>query len=66
METSGSYTAAFRFHDDGDDDYVYDDDGGWTGEESNMCTVSGPVGAGKTAAIYACAEELGFNVIEVS
>ncbi|KAL5704326.1 hypothetical protein ACHQM5_022770 [Ranunculus cassubicifolius] len=32
----------------------------------NVLLVSGPVGSGKSAAIYACAREQGFHVIEVS
>nr|XP_043626638.1 uncharacterized protein LOC122598097 [Erigeron canadensis] len=32
----------------------------------NVLLVTGPVGSGKSAAIYACAKELGFQVIEVN
>ncbi|GAB2271467.1 hypothetical protein Dimus_006306, partial [Dionaea muscipula] len=32
----------------------------------NVLLVTGPVGSGKSAAIYACAKEQGFNVIEVN
>ncbi|CAO2834492.1 unnamed protein product [Amaranthus hypochondriacus] len=32
----------------------------------NVLLVTGPVGSGKSAAIYACAEEQGFQVIEVN
>ena len=34
-------------------------------EASNLIVLEGPSGAGKTAAVYACARELGFKVIEV-
>ncbi|KAF3617056.1 putative transmembrane emp24 domain-containing protein p24delta4-like [Capsicum annuum] len=39
-----------------------------TNEEQlkNVLLVSGPVGSGKSAAIYACAKEQGFQVIEVN
>ncbi|CAI9114632.1 OLC1v1015396C1 [Oldenlandia corymbosa var. corymbosa] len=33
---------------------------------NNVLLVTGPVGSGKSAAIYACAEEQGFQVIEVN
>ncbi|XP_024979178.1 uncharacterized protein LOC112516395 isoform X2 [Cynara cardunculus var. scolymus] len=41
----------------------------YTDEEStlkNVLLVTGPVGSGKSAAIYACAKEQGFQVIEVN
>jgi DNA polymerase III delta prime subunit len=34
-------------------------------EESRLCNtvlITGPTGVGKTAAVYACAQELGFKV----
>ncbi|KAL1533632.1 hypothetical protein AAHA92_33492 [Salvia divinorum] len=50
-----------------DDDFDYqqsDDDG----EESlkNVLLVTGPVGSGKSAAIYACARDQGFQIIEIN
>ncbi|XP_032136837.1 ATPase family AAA domain-containing protein 5 isoform X3 [Sapajus apella] len=38
-------------------------------EESCLCNtvlISGPTGVGKTAAVYACAQELGFKIFEVN
>ncbi|XP_035156755.1 ATPase family AAA domain-containing protein 5 isoform X2 [Callithrix jacchus] len=38
-------------------------------EESRLCStvlISGPTGVGKTAAVYACAQELGFKIFEVN
>ncbi|XP_028935638.1 ATPase family AAA domain-containing protein 5 isoform X3 [Ornithorhynchus anatinus] len=38
-------------------------------EESPLCNtvlITGPTGVGKTAAVYACAQELGFKVFEVN
>ncbi|KFP71219.1 ATPase family AAA domain-containing protein 5, partial [Acanthisitta chloris] len=38
-------------------------------EELNLCNtvlISGPPGVGKTAAVYACAQELGFKIFEVN
>ncbi|GJJ74322.1 hypothetical protein EMPS_06680 [Entomortierella parvispora] len=34
--------------------------------KSNTILLSGPIGSGKTAAVYACAEESGYEVFEVS
>ncbi|XP_046533851.1 ATPase family AAA domain-containing protein 5 isoform X1 [Equus quagga] len=38
-------------------------------EESRLCNtvlITGPTGVGKTAAVYACAQELGFKIFEVN
>ncbi|NWI90671.1 ATAD5 protein, partial [Pitta sordida] len=38
-------------------------------EETSLCNtvlISGPPGVGKTAAVYACAQELGFKIFEVN
>ncbi|KAJ8557973.1 hypothetical protein K7X08_004739 [Anisodus acutangulus] len=49
-------------------DSLYESEAGSTNEEQlkNVLLVSGPVGSGKSAAIYACAKEQGFQVIEVN
>ena len=56
-----------------DDDFVVDSDesDGFAeesaaAEASNVMLLRGPPGSGKSAAIYACAAELGFKVIEVN
>ncbi|KAM7507737.1 hypothetical protein LguiA_018190 [Lonicera macranthoides] len=49
--------------------YPSDSDSADIGEEDslkNVLLVTGPVGSGKSAAIYACAKERGFQVIEVN
>ncbi|PWA92896.1 P-loop containing nucleoside triphosphate hydrolases superfamily protein [Artemisia annua] len=49
--------------------YCPSDSGSDTEEETNLknvLLVTGPVGSGKSAAIYACAKEQGFQVIEVN
>lgn len=50
-----------------DSDYV-DPDDVVEGNNSmgNVLSIVGPVGSGKSASIYACAEELGFEVIEIN
>ncbi|XP_062098081.1 uncharacterized protein LOC133803953 isoform X2 [Humulus lupulus] len=54
------------------DDYICsesDSDSGSQCEEDklkNVLLVTGPVGSGKSAAIYACAKEQGFEVLEVN
>ncbi|OIT27058.1 PREDICTED: uncharacterized protein LOC109214488 [Nicotiana attenuata] len=49
-------------------DSLYESEADSTNEEQlkNVLLVSGPVGSGKSAAIYACAKEQGFQVIEVN
>ncbi|XP_072532413.1 ATPase family AAA domain-containing protein 5 [Salminus brasiliensis] len=54
-----------------------DSNDSWTGDSSewledaedllcNTLLITGPTGVGKTAAVYACAQELGFKVFEVN
>ena len=60
-ETSGQWYD----DDDSDDFYSSDDSSEDYCDEENICNtmlLSGPTGCGKTAAAYACAEELGFKV----
>ncbi|KAM5274150.1 ATPase family AAA domain-containing protein 5 [Ctenodactylus gundi] len=43
--------------------------GSFDDEESRLCNtvlITGPTGVGKTAAVYACAQELGFKIFEVN
>ncbi|XP_060214329.1 uncharacterized protein LOC132641368 isoform X2 [Lycium barbarum] len=49
-------------------DSLYESEADSTNEErlKNVLLVSGPVGSGKSAAIYACAKEQGFQIIEVN
>ncbi|WMV34479.1 hypothetical protein MTR67_027864 [Solanum verrucosum] len=49
-------------------DSLYESEADSSNEErlKNVLLVSGPVGSGKSAAIYACAKEQGFQVIEVN
>ncbi|KAL2892923.1 ATPase family AAA domain-containing protein 5 [Bienertia sinuspersici] len=54
-----------------DDEYdLYDSDSDVKNEDAsglkNVLLVTGPVGSGKSAAIYACAKEQGFQVIEIN
>jgi hypothetical protein len=54
--SSSSSKHAFWFEDDEEEDEdVY----------SNTCLIHGPSGVGKSSSVYSCADELGFNVIEV-
>ncbi|CAH1274426.1 ATAD5 [Branchiostoma lanceolatum] len=53
----------FDVSDDGDSDYNEEE------EEDGLCNtmlVLGPTGIGKTSAVYACAQELGYKVFEVN
>ncbi|KAF7141866.1 hypothetical protein RHSIM_Rhsim06G0104600 [Rhododendron simsii] len=59
----------FIVHDDDYNGYQSDcdfDNRDEDGSLKNVLLVTGPVGSGKSAAIYACAKEQGFHVIEVS
>jgi hypothetical protein len=47
-------------------DYYYDSDSDEEEENSSIVLMVGPCGAGKSAAVYACAAELGYEVIEVN
>jgi SpoVK/Ycf46/Vps4 family AAA+-type ATPase len=46
--------------DGSDTDYSED-----ASDYENVLLITGPVGCGKSAAVFACAREQGFNVIEV-
>ncbi|XP_055829542.1 uncharacterized protein LOC129898855 isoform X2 [Solanum dulcamara] len=68
-----SRTSKSCIHSDSDtlqdfSDSLYESEADSTNEEQlkNVFLVSGPVGSGKSAAIYACAKEQGFQVIEVN
>ncbi|QRV72755.1 AAA family ATPase [Ceratobasidium sp. AG-Ba] len=48
-----------------DDDCIDPDDFELTRELGNTFAITGPPGTGKSAAVYACAQELGWSVFEV-
>ena len=55
-----------RYDDDDDDDAWGDEDEDEDDQARNVACVMGPTGVGKTSAVYAFAEELGFNIIEIT
>uniref|UniRef100_A0A1D1Y003 ATPase family AAA domain-containing protein 5 n=1 Tax=Anthurium amnicola TaxID=1678845 RepID=A0A1D1Y003_9ARAE len=67
--TKGSMTSNVYIDDDSDDSFYQNDSYSENEDDDslgNVLLVTGPVGCGKSAAIYACAKEQGFQIIEVN
>ncbi|CAL5202973.1 unnamed protein product [Lathyrus oleraceus] len=71
-ETSKRDTRVMQDDDDDDDDYMCSDsdyDSEDMNEEDslqNVLLITGPTGSGKSAAVYACAQEQGFDILELN
>ncbi|XP_052201020.1 uncharacterized protein LOC127807329 isoform X2 [Diospyros lotus] len=71
FKSTKDFTAGKKFALQDDDYYCCSSDSDYENRDDendpkNVLLVTGPVGSGKSAAIYACAKEQGFQVIEVN